>query len=204
MRTEQNMEQAILASATRLFLEKGFKATSTTEIAKAAGCNQALVHYYYRTKDRLFEAIFEKKMKFFIGSLIDISQEELPFREKLAKRIEAHFDAILEDPQLPLFLFNEINSNPQRLLELRKKLGALPEKVFEQMKAELDIEIAKGTIRRITVYDLILSIVSLNIMIFIAEPMFKAITRISDEDFKRLRERRKKENVNIILKSLEP
>ena len=204
MSNDQNMEQAILDSATRLFLEKGFKATSTTEIAKAAGCNQALVHYYYRTKDRLFEAIFEKKMKFFIGSLLEISQENLPFKEKLAKKIEAHFDAILEDPQLPLFLFSEINSNPGRLDQLREKLGDLPRKVFTQMKTELDAEIAAGNIRSITVYDLLLSIVSLNIMIFIAEPMFKTITRISDEDFKKLRERRKKENVHIILNSLKP
>lgn len=198
------MEQAILDAATKLFLEKGFKATSTTEIAKVAGCNQALVHYYYRTKDRLFEAIFEKKMKFFIGSLLDISQENIPFKEKLAKKIEAHFNAILEDPQLPLFLFSEINSNPQRLQQLREKLGELPEKVFVQIKSELDAEIALGNIRPITVYDLLLTIVSLNIMIFIAEPVFKTITRISDEDFTKLRERRKKENVNIILKSLEP
>jgi hypothetical protein len=143
-------------------------------------------------------------MKFFLGSLLEINHEELPFREKLAKRIEAHFDAILVDPQLPLFLFNEINSNPKRLQQLRERLGALPEKVFRQMKAELDVEIAQGRIRPITIYDLLLSIVSLNIMIFISEPMFKAITGISDEDFIRLREKRKTENVNIILKSLEP
>jgi len=204
MSDEQTMEQAILESATKLFLEKGFKATSTTEIAKEAGCNQALVHYYYRTKDRLFEDIFEKKMKFFIGSLLEISQEKLPFKEKLAKKIEAHFDAILADPQLPLFLFNEVNSNPSRLEQLREKLGKLPGEVFVQMKTELDTEIALGNIRPITVYDLLLTIVSLNIMIFIAEPMFKTITRISDEDFMKLRERRKKENVHIILNSLKP
>ena len=72
------------------------------------------------------------------------------------------------------------------------------------MKTELDTEIATGNIRKITIYDLLLTIVSLNIMVFIAEPMFKTITRISDEDFLKLRERRKKENVDIILNSLNP
>ncbi len=204
MSDEQNMEQAILESATKLFLEKGFKATSTTEIAKEAGCNQALVHYYYRTKDRLFEAIFEKKMKFFVGSLIQINREELPFIEKLTKRIESHFDAVLEDPKIPLFLFNEINSNPARLEQLRAKLGELPQEVFLQMKSELDEEIALGNIRSITIFDLMLTIVSLNIMVFIAEPMFKTISGISNEEFIKLRERRKKENVHIILSSLKP
>lgn len=200
----QNMEQAILEAATELFLEKGFKATSTTEIAKEAGCNQALVHYYYRTKDRLFEAIFEKKMKFFIGSLLEISQKNIPFKEKLTRKIESHFDAIQEDPKLPLFLFNEVNSNPARLKQLRDKLEDLPEKVFTQMKSELEVEIAAGNIRQITIYDLLLTIVSLNIMVFIAEPMFKTITRLSDDDFLKLKERRKKENVHIILNSLKP
>lgn len=204
MNSDQNMEQAILESATRLFLEKGFKATSTTEIAKDAGCNQALVHYYYRTKDRLFEAIFEKKMKSFIGSFLAISEKDISFKEKLTRKIEAHFDAISADPQLPLFLFNEINSNPKRLEQLREKLGDIPATVFIQIKNELDEEIASGNIRPITFYDLLLNIVSLNIMIFIIEPLFKTITRISDEDFLKLRERRKKENVHIILNSLKP
>lgn len=204
MSNDQNMEQAILESATKLFLEKGFKATSTTEIANEAGCNQALVHYYYRTKDRLFEAIFEKKMRFFIQSLLQIEKEDLPFLEKLSKRIESHFDTIHENPKLPLFLFNEINSNPKRMEQLREKLGEIPGTVFYKMQAEIEAEVASGNIRPISVYDLLMTIVSLNIMVFIAEPMFRTITRISEEDFIQLRQRRKKENVHIILSSLKP
>ena len=68
--SKQNMEEAILEKATSLFLEKGFEATSTSEIARSVGCNQALVHYYYRTKERLFERIFQKKIKFLLGSLL--------------------------------------------------------------------------------------------------------------------------------------
>ncbi len=202
--TRVNMEQAILEAATKLFLEKGFKATSTTEIAKVVGCNQALVHYYYRTKDRLFEAIFEKKMNVFFGSLLKISHEDLPFEEKLTKRIESHFDAIKDDPKLPLFFFNEISTNPKRLETLKSILGDLPQVVFAQMQKELKDEIDKGNIRQITVYDLMMTIVSLNIIVFLAEPMFKTITKISDAQFKQLQERRKQENVHIILKSLKP
>lgn len=202
--TVQNMEQAILKAATKLFLEKGFKATSTTEIAKVVGCNQALVHYYYRTKDRLFDAIFENKIGSFIGSLLKINHEDLPFETKLAKRIESHFDAISEDPRLPLFFFNEISTNPKRLESLKSILGDLPREAFSQMQKELEIEIEKGTIRQTSVYDLLMTIVSLNIIVFLAEPMFKTITKISDEEFQLLQARRKKENVHIILKSLKP
>lgn len=62
---EQSMESIILETAERLFLDKGFALTSTTEIAREAGCNQALVHYYFRTKEQLFIRIFEEKIKIF-------------------------------------------------------------------------------------------------------------------------------------------
>ena len=92
------MEEAILEAAERLFLEKGFTSTSTTEIAKAAGCNQALVHYYFRKKDLLFTAIFEKKMRGFVSELLQISEEEIPFeemsREELLKKIDEFYDLI--------------------------------------------------------------------------------------------------------------
>ena len=201
---EQNMEEAILKTATRLFLEKGFKATSTTEIAKEVGCNQALVHYYYRTKDRLFEAIFKKKIKFFLGALLSIDNEELPYKEKLARKIESHFDAIRENPKLPLFFFNELSTNPKRLKEMRESLGELPQMALNQMESELNAEIEKGTIRKISIYDLLMSIVSLNIIGFLGEPIFKTITGLNDEQYQQLLDRRKKENVHIILNSLKP
>ncbi len=202
--TKQNMEEAILEQATALFLEKGFKATSTSEIARAVGCNQALVHYYYRTKERLFEAIFQKKIKFFIGSLLYIGNEDLPYKEKLAKKIESHFEAIRLEPKLPLFFFSELGMNPERLKAVRETLGDMPQEAIEQMNRELQDEIKKGSVRPITIYDLLMTIVSLNIIAFLGEPIFKTITRISDEEYQSLLDRRKKENVHIILSSLVP
>jgi len=201
---ELNMEEAILKAATRLFLEKGYKATSTTEIAKEVGCNQALVHYYFRTKDRLFSAIFEKKMKYFITSLLQISNEELPFEEKLAKKIESHFDVVQEEPKFPLFFFTELATNPARRETLKESLGDIPKMVVANFQKELDAEIKKGTIRPISVFDLIMTIVSLNITGFIVEPIYKMFTQMSDKEYVKLLNRRKKENVHIVIKSLKP
>lgn len=204
MSTEHNMEQAILKAATKLFLEKGFAATSTTEIAKEAGCNQALVHYYFRTKDRLFSAIFEKKMKFFISSLLQIGSEDIPFEEKLTKKIETHFDVIREDPRFPLFFFTELSTNPKRLQTLKEMLGDMPQVIVKQFQEELQKAIESGRVRPMSVFDLLITMVSLNLMVFIGEPVFKAITKIPDDDFLKLVERRKKENVHFILKGLKP
>jgi AcrR family transcriptional regulator len=199
-----NMEQIILESATELFLKKGFKATSTTEIAKEAGCNQALVHYYYRTKDRLFEAIFQQKIKFFVGALLDIGNEELPFLEKLEKKVLSHFEAIESNPRLPLFFLNELSANPERIETIKEVVGSLPEQAVHQLEIELNAEISKGAIRLVSVRDLLMTIVSLNIMAFMGAPMFKVMTGISEEEYRKFLSQRKMENVRIVLKSLEP
>lgn len=199
-----NMEQTILESATELFLKKGFKATSTTEIAKEAGCNQALVHYYYRTKDRLFEAIFQQKVKFFVGALLDIGKEELPFLEKLEKKVISHFEAIESNPRLPLFFLNELSANPDRIETIKQAVGTLPQQAVHQLETELNSEIEKGAVRPISVRDLLMSIVSLNIMAFMGAPMFKVMTGMSEEEYQKFLNQRKMENVRIVLKSLEP
>ena len=199
-----NMEQIILESATELFLKKGFKATSTTEIAKEAGCNQALVHYYYRTKDRLFEAIFQQKIKFFVGALLDIGNEELPFLEKLEKKVLSHFEAIESNPRLPLFFLNELSANPERIETIKEVVGSLPEQAVHQLEIDLNAEILKGAIRPVSVRDLLMTIVSLNIMAFMGAPMFKVMTGISEEEYRKFLSQRKMENVRIVLKSLEP
>lgn len=199
-----SMEQTILESATELFLKKGFKATSTTEIAKEAGCNQALVHYYYRTKDRLFEAIFQQKIKFFVSALLDIGKEDLPFLQKLEKKVISHFEAIEADPRLPLFFLTELNVNPDRIETIKHAVGNLPQQAVDQLEAELNSEIEKGVIRPISVGDLLMTIVSLNIMAFMGAPMFKVMTGISDKEYQKFLKQRKMENVRLVLKSLEP
>ena len=200
----QDTEKAILKAATRLFLEKGFKATSTTEIAKEAGCNQAMVHYYFRTKDRLFEAVFADKFQGFVSSIMDISKGDLPFEEKLTEKIGAHFDMLLRNPKLPLLFAYELNTNPKRLEAIKEKLGDLPAMVFANFQEELDREIEKGTIRKMKVIDLLFSIIALNMALFIIGPVLKEFSGISDEYYEGFVKHRKKENVNTILRSLRP
>ena len=202
--TDQDSEKAILEAATKLFLDKGFAATSTTQIAKEAGCNQALVHYYFRTKDRLFEAVFARKFQEFASNIIEISDEDLPFEEKLRLKIESHFDMLMNNPKLPLLLAYELNTNPDRLERMKEKLGDLPSKVFGNFQDEMDVEIEKGNIRKMKVIDMLFTILALNIALFIVGPVLKGFAGISDEYYEGFIKHRKKENVNTILRSLRP
>lgn len=201
---DSNMEKKILEAAEQLFLEKGFAMTSTTEIAKIAGCNQALVHYYFRTKDHLFDAIFENKVRMFISTFMEISNEDIPFEEKLKRKIEAHFDMIRANPKFPFLIINELTTNPQRVEKIKAKISQLPKAIFGQLDKELEEEIRKGNIRPIKTIDLLFSIVSLNMVLFLAKPFIKTITNISDKEYEAMVEHRKKENVLMILRSLRP
>ena len=106
IKNEQNMEQAILETAERLFLEKGFASTSTTQIAKAVGCNQALVHYYFRTKENLFQQIFIVKIELFLKTFM-IEENEGDFFTKMERRIGLYFDMLSYNRKLPFLILNE-------------------------------------------------------------------------------------------------
>lgn len=201
---ELSIEDAILEEAEKLFMEKGFTLTSTTQIADAVGCNQAMVHYYYRTKERLFEAVFEKKLRLFVSHLLEIGDENIPFQEKLRKKIESHFDMIRANPKLPFLIFNELTTNPQRILSFQKKIGELPKAVIGQLDEEVKDAIAKGIIRPIETIDLAMTIISLNIILFIMSPIFRTALQMTDEEFEKLVIRRKRENVTTILAALRP
>ncbi|WP_346856096.1 TetR/AcrR family transcriptional regulator [uncultured Draconibacterium sp.] len=204
MEKDNNNEHLILETAERLFLEKGFAMTSTTEIAKEVGCNQAMVHYYYRTKEKLFEAIFEKKIKKFMSPFLQDFNADIPFEDRLKQLIEGHFDIINENPKIPFLFFNELLTNPARLESLKSKISELPQAILFKIGNDLQAEIEKGNIRTMNPLDLLISIVSLNVTIFLMAPILKNIANLSDTEFKKIIANRKKESVLIILRSLEP
>jgi AcrR family transcriptional regulator len=205
IKSEQNMEQAILETAERLFLEKGFAATSTTQIAKAVGCNQALVHYYFRTKENLFNTIFEHKFKLFFQGVFDVKNTVgKSFEEKIRYIIESHFDMLQQNPKMPFLIVSELSRQPDQLKMLRDKLHTLPEQLFMELNEELQREIASGRIREISLIDIIVSAISLNVSLFIMMPVAEKILQFTDEQREFMIAHRRAENVDFVLKSLRP
>ena len=104
-----NTEQSILKAAEKEFLKKGFSGSKTTEIAKEAGVTHAMLHYYFRTKENLFNKVFEEKAKQLADTFLSRVDESLPFLEKIKCFIEAHFDLLTANPELPLGEFYQFN-----------------------------------------------------------------------------------------------
>lgn len=200
---DQNMELKILESAEKLFLEQGFLKTTTGQIAQLAGCNQALVHYYYRTKEQLFERVYEQKIQLLFSNFIAEVETCDSFEESITRMVRMHFRFLKENPMLPSFLLNECLNNPlERMSALKAKLSVLIPTVKRRLEETLNREIAAGNIRPISVLDLLFSIISLNVMPFLVMPLFQTLTDSSDEDMQTLLAHREEETVNLILARL--
>lgn len=196
-------EQKILEAAEELFVEKGFAATSTTEIARLAGCNHAMLHYYFRTKEKLFQTIFEEKIKLFVGAFFITDGSEGSFEENLRRKISAHFDLIGQNPRLPLFILRELGSKPERVSLLREAIGNLPQTLLQRLGQDLEGEIALGNIRPVTPQDLLLNILSLNAFTFASLPLIASVIGVSPDQQAWFLQHRKEEIIETIVRSLQ-
>jgi len=198
-----NKEQLILEIAEKLFMEKGYTATKTTEIANEAGVNHALLHYYFRTKENLFNKIYEQKINQLSGSFSISVNDEFPFLEKLKKVIEAHFDFLSKNPKLPLFIIREIVLDKERKAFILNYVFPLAKELYTHFKNIINIEIKKGVIRQVKAIDLLLNIASLNVFAFVAAQIFYDLEAEEDkEKIKIFFDDRKKNNVELIINSI--
>lgn len=201
---DQNTEQDILNAAETLFMEKGYARTSTVEIARTAGCNQALVHYYFRSKENLFQTIYAGKVATFLQGIILIDNQN-SFEEAITHVIGAHFDFLLNNERLPHFIIDELICNPERLNSLKNQIQqAVPTQTIKHLEKLLQEAIDDGRVRETSVFDVAITIFSLNVMLFIARPVMTAVMEKSDSEFDALLAHRRQENIETVLRSLKP
>jgi AcrR family transcriptional regulator len=188
-----NIEQMILNIAEDIFLEKGYAMTSTTEIAKRVGCNQALIHYYFRTKERLFEKLFEKKFLSFVSAVFMSKESSSSFKDIVRGIIMRHLEIISENPRLPFLIINEMTTNPVRFHSIAEKIKETVGTLLMGLDSEIKNEIAAGRIREITAFDLFLNILSLNIFMFVAQPLISHVKGFTYEEFMKFAKNRGEE-----------
>jgi TetR/AcrR family transcriptional regulator len=208
MKTEkmnQSKEEAILQAAEHEFFTRGYDGARTTSIAKAAGVTHAMLHYYFKTKENLFEKIVGGKIKT-IGNLflVAFSSANLPFAKKLEEGITAQFEFILKNPDLPRFFVNEIASKPEhyKLLGLNKEIRSMVKNILKNVQTELDKENASRKLPHMDARHLMLDIVSLNVFPFIAYPVIQMILGKEFTSIKHFAAARKAENIKTIMKRL--
>ncbi|MBQ5922458.1 MAG: TetR/AcrR family transcriptional regulator [Alistipes sp.] len=199
----QSKEQQILAAAEQEFLTKGYDGARTTSIAQAAGVTHAMLHYYFRTKEQLFERIVDEKFETMSHSMFAImGDSSLPIVERIKGGIEAHFDFIAANPLLPRFVINEIISRPERYKLLYKRVGAVIDNVYCDLQFEIDRSAERGEIEWVDVKMLFVSILSLNIFTFLAYPFMEPLMGELMADREGFLAARKAENIETILRRI--
>jgi len=202
---EVNTEQIILKAAEAEFFEKGYGSAKTVAIAKRAGVSHSMLHYYYRTKEQLFQKIFKEKVQALAQAFGVIFEQNTGFTEILRLAIETQFKFIAQNPQLPMFIFREVLSNKENREWAIKTLFPHIFPFLSTIEKMLSTEISKGTIRPIAIQNLMMNIISINISVFIALPVLKETFNFdNDETLENFLNERRESNVQFILNALRP
>ena len=160
-------EQKILDAANDVFIQKGMDGARMQEIADKAGINKALLHYYFRTKEKLFGAIFTRVLSIAFPQITSLMISGIPIKEKLSKFIDAYIDLLSKNPHLPSFILKEINRDPGVLANIIKKSGVKPAIILESLQQEMD----KGTIRQMDPRELVINIIAMSVFPFAGKPL---------------------------------
>lgn len=182
-------EERIKAAARKVFHQKGFAGTRTRDIAEEAGINHAMLNYYFRSKEKLFEMVMMETMaQFFKGVNLMLNDESTSLDEKIDLIVSNYVDLLLKEPELPTFILNEVRPNPQAFVEQNPIKEALTHSVLTRQYAEA---VARGEITEPNLMQAILNVIGLVIFPFIAKPILTSIINIPEEQYKALMLHRK-------------
>lgn len=199
---KNNMEEQILLVAKELFMQFGYEGVSTTQVAKAVGCNQALVHYYYRTKQNLFKIICQQEIQKMLKILADIPQEDISFEDFIEKIIEAQIGFLKNNPDAPFFIIGELRHNSEVLKMMRELFSEFGKEIVGKIRLFVQMKQSKGELNDVSVEDLLIDIVSLDVMSFVGQVLFTQILEMDSQTQEDFLERRKTHIKKLILSSI--
>ncbi len=198
---DENTEEQILVAAKTVFQTKGMDGARMQHIADEAGINKAMLHYYFRSKQLLFEAVFNQAFSLLAPQLNIILNDESSIEDKIKNFTVDYTTFMMKHPYLPNFIIQELNRNEDFILKLKENTG-FPN--LDKFKAQVDAEINDGLLNPIDADQLFVNIIALNIFPFLGKPLIKAFTNKDEQDYKTFVESRKTEVANFIINSIKP
>lgn len=202
MESNRSVEEDIIRSARHVFVEKGYDGATMREIAAGAGINISMLHYYFRSKDNMFDIVFEDVFRRMYGKIFETIADDKDIFEKISAIVGLYVDTLVAEPRLPNFIFNEVTQRPDR----SGRFAGYKEYVQQYTRSfqkQLDRAAGEGRIRRVSVMELIVDIESLCVYPFLTGPLWQKVFDVSPEDFIRMVENKKEIFTRNIIKSLE-
>lgn len=189
IKVDVSAEEKIKEAARKLFTERGFAAVKTRDIAEEAGLNLALLNYYFRSKQKLFDIIMVENFQKFVEQLIPImGNENIPLDEILAQVTASYIDMLKQNPDLPFFILNEMRGQSSKLEFVREKMTA----VRAAFLGRIEDKILKKKISRATNGHMMMNFMGLIIFPFVAQPLVMKVNNFSKKEYDDLMEERKK------------
>lgn len=195
----ETTEEQILEAAKDIFYEKGMNGARMQEIADKAGINKAMLHYYFRNKQLLFEAVFQNAFLLLAPKINTILNDDSTIEEKIRNFTYNYISFISVHPYLPNFVIQELNRNPG-FIETMQKNESFPN--VEKFNKQVEKEVEAGILQPIDGKQLFVHIISLNIFPFIATPLINGFLKLNDVEYKKMMEQRKTEVSEFIIRSI--
>ena len=206
---DRDTEQRILDAAHAVFLRRGTAGARMQEIAAEAGVNQALLHYYFRTKDRLSKAAFERAAAQFMPAAIRVLASDAPIEAKVARIIDLELSHLARAPYLPGYIISEVTHHPERARQLIAAVtGQAPDdvgpRIVATLRKQIDARVRRGAMRSIAPEQFIVNLMSLCIFPFAARPMIQAMLGMDLRGFDQFIARRRRDLTAFFLGALRP
>lgn len=200
IKIEKSTEEKILSAAKKVFISKGMAGARMQDIADEAGINKALLHYYFRNKEKLFEVIFLEAAQKLFPKINSIFESDMPLFEKIEHFCEEYITVMSENPYLPLFVLNEISQDPENFLGKisNKQKFPRPQKFLEQIEKE----VKRGAIKKVSPLHLLINLISMSIFPFVGKSMIQFTMGLDELQFKNVMMQRKKEIPKFIIDSI--
>jgi len=198
---KDNTEDKIIDAATDVFVQKGMDGARMQEIADRAGINKALLHYYFRSKEKLFDAIFAKLIGIAFPRIGQILQSDLPILEKIENVIDIYIDLLLKYPFLPVFIIKEMNRDATPFFDFIERKGFSASPILQMLSDAME----QGQIRKMRPEHLVVNVLGLCVFPFAARPMINHVAFKGDyKAMKQFLTERKDEVKSFVLKAIQP
>jgi AcrR family transcriptional regulator len=186
-----NTEAKIKAAAKLVFHKKGFAATRTRDIAEEAGINLALLNYYFRSKQKLFEIVmFETTFGFMQSMALVFNDEDSSLDEKVSKVVEKYTHKILSEPEVPLFILSELRNDATGFMERLPIADMVMDSHFIH---QIEEEMEAGTIKKMNPLHLIVNLMSMIVFPFVGSPIVMKLGGHNKKEFEAFMLERKEE-----------
>ena len=186
---DNSTEQKILDAAEIVFHEKGYELARMQEIADKASINKGLLHYYFKTKDSLFDAIFSMALRRIVTNINSILLMDIPLEEKIDLIVDSYMNMLSRNSSLPRFVITELNKDPDKFIA--KHVDSTIKNAFSIFADSVRKEMDAGKITPLDPRQLFMNMISMIMFPFIGRPMVQVVMGVDNKEFQKLMHERR-------------